>query len=119
MEPKAKKTYIILSLISIILGGVVVILAFVDFKNPVIVVVPAAIGVMLIITIMWVVFVKIRQKERSDPCGKICYSNRAIKVKTDYWRGIKSNFSKAKSGKYAQSIRDLFCTLFIRGLENA
>ena len=66
MEPKAKKTYIILSLISIILGGVVVILAFVDFKNPVIVVVPAAIGVMLIITIMWVVFVKIRQKERSD-----------------------------------------------------
>ncbi len=66
MEPRAKKTYIILSLISIILGGVVVILAFLDFADPVIVVVPVAIGVMLIITIMWVVFVRIRQKERND-----------------------------------------------------
>jgi hypothetical protein len=66
MEPKAKKTYIILSLISIILGGVVVILALLDFKDPVIVVVPAAVSVMLIVTIMWVVFVRIRQKERND-----------------------------------------------------
>ena len=66
MEPKAKKTYIILSLISIILGGVVVILACLDFSDPVIVVVPAAVGVMLIVTIMWVVFVRIRQKERNE-----------------------------------------------------
>ncbi len=66
MEPRAKKAYIILSLISIILGGVVVILAFLDFDEPVLVVVPTAIGVMVIITIMWVVFIRIRQKERKD-----------------------------------------------------
>jgi len=66
MEPKAKKAYFILSIISILLAGVVVLLAFLNFANPVIVIVPTAIGVMLIISIMWVVFVRIRQKERAD-----------------------------------------------------
>jgi hypothetical protein len=66
MEPRTKKAYIILSIISLILAGVVVILAFIDFDDPILIIVPTACGVMLIIVIMWVVFVRIRQKERAD-----------------------------------------------------
>lgn len=66
MEPRAKKAYFILSFISILIVGVVVLLAFLNFPDPIIVVVPAAVGAILIITIMWLVFIRIRQKERAD-----------------------------------------------------
>ena len=66
MESRAKKTYSILIIISLLLVGAVVLLAVFDVLQPIWIVAPVALGVIFIITILWAIFIRKLKKEKAD-----------------------------------------------------
>ncbi|MCE7748968.1 MAG: hypothetical protein GPJ51_11260 [Candidatus Heimdallarchaeota archaeon] len=70
MEPKARRTYILTSSISIVLLGALIAIYFLlDFPNKVWIIVALAIVLLLVNVILFIWFARVREKEREDLRG--------------------------------------------------
>ncbi len=70
MEPKARKTYILTSSISIVFLGALIAIYFVlDFPNKVWIIVPLAIILLLLNVLLFIWFARVREKEREELRG--------------------------------------------------
>ncbi len=70
MEPKAKRAYIISSVLSVVLLGVFLTLYFTDILAELWYLVGVAIAIMLANVILFIWFARVREKEREEIHGK-------------------------------------------------